>query len=340
LRLACDCWPRNTHLLTPPPIPPQSQPQGVEGSKWAHKTWYYSDQPSLQQLRELEAAHAARIAAVLRLEQQGGARPQPRAAEPNSSSSRGRGSSAAGLVTLKLSDNLLDGNTGCHEWEAGFVLAEFVFNHPAIFADRRCLDVGCGSGLVGLALHRVAAAAPVVLLDGDAAALANCERNMALNGVRAVVVDGFAAAADAPVACCHAQWEEAAPPREDDDDGLGQQFVRLPVFDVIVASDVLYDPAIVGPFVRLLAKLLRAAGGAAVAYIATTLRNPKTLQLFENTAAGRALALERLSAAELGGGAGAAPVAFQQAHALRTHRRKSVEGGATILLHRVTLAAS
>ncbi len=35
-------------------------------------------------------------------------------------------------VTLRLSVNLLEGDTGCHEWEAGFHLAEFVLNNPSL----------------------------------------------------------------------------------------------------------------------------------------------------------------------------------------------------------------
>lgn len=38
-----------------------------------------------------------------------------------------------GLVTLKLALNLFEGATGCHEWEAGFLLAEFVFSNARLF---------------------------------------------------------------------------------------------------------------------------------------------------------------------------------------------------------------
>ena len=39
----------------------------------------------------------------------------------------------AGCITLRLSRNLFEGSTGCHEWEAGFFLAEFVLSHPFMF---------------------------------------------------------------------------------------------------------------------------------------------------------------------------------------------------------------
>lgn len=38
-----------------------------------------------------------------------------------------------GLITLKLALNLFEGATGCHEWEAGFLLAEFVLSNPEVF---------------------------------------------------------------------------------------------------------------------------------------------------------------------------------------------------------------
>ena len=36
------------------------------------------------------------------------------------------------LMSLRLSENLFEGGTGCHDWEAGFLLAEFIKSHPDI----------------------------------------------------------------------------------------------------------------------------------------------------------------------------------------------------------------
>jgi hypothetical protein len=196
--------------------------------------------------------------------------------------------------------------------------------------------VGCGAGLAGLALHR-AGARLAVLADGDERAVVSCARNMALNGAAGVIAaadlaaaaavggrqGGAEGAAQAAVACCRLLWEEAAPPEEGERAGPD-----LPAFDVVVASDVLYDPSCVGAFVRLLSRLLRAGGGGgsgSVAYIATTLRNPATLRLFEDLAGAAGLELERLDA-------GPWAVAFQHAHALRDRGGEAT----TILLHRVT----
>ena len=37
-----------------------------------------------------------------------------------------------GLLALHLSRNLFEGGTGCHEWQAGFFLAEWVLSHPGL----------------------------------------------------------------------------------------------------------------------------------------------------------------------------------------------------------------
>jgi predicted nicotinamide N-methyase len=37
-----------------------------------------------------------------------------------------------GTITLRVSQNVLEGNTGCHQWEAGLFLAEHVLNHPEL----------------------------------------------------------------------------------------------------------------------------------------------------------------------------------------------------------------
>lgn len=37
-----------------------------------------------------------------------------------------------GAVTLRVSRNLFEGGTGCHEWEAGFFLSEIVLSNPSV----------------------------------------------------------------------------------------------------------------------------------------------------------------------------------------------------------------
>ena len=144
----------------------------------------------------------------------------------------------APTVTLHLALNLFEGSTGCHEWEAGFFLAEFVLGNPEKFRGKRCCELGAGAGVVGVALHRVGAKS-VELTDGDAATVRNLERNLGLNGIRCGAGDGSGSSSSGRcrVSCRVLSWEEAA---------------QGPLScDVLVGSDLLYDPAVIPTLVEI-----------------------------------------------------------------------------------------
>ena len=75
-----------------------------ETTSWCQKTYFYSDQrtPCLPLQAPSGSGHSSR----------------------------------EGLVTLRVSSNMLEGATGCATWEAGFTLAAFVLNNPALFQGR------------------------------------------------------------------------------------------------------------------------------------------------------------------------------------------------------------
>lgn len=82
---------------------------------WGHKTFAYLPHGTMEDVASQSSAEF--INAVVA---SGGAPAAP------------RGDGSCGLITLHLSDNLFEGSTGCHEWEAGFLLAEIVLNNPEI----------------------------------------------------------------------------------------------------------------------------------------------------------------------------------------------------------------
>ncbi|MEO8301053.1 MAG: methyltransferase [Rhizomicrobium sp.] len=65
-------------------------------------------------------------------------------------------------------------------WAGGQALARYVLDHPELVAGKRVLDIGTGSGLVGLAAIR-AGAASVLAADIDAFACAAVRLNAAAN---------------------------------------------------------------------------------------------------------------------------------------------------------------
>jgi predicted nicotinamide N-methyase len=115
-----------------------------------------------------------------------------------------------------------------YHWAGGTVLARHIFVHPEIVRRRRVLDLGTGSGIVGIAAAMCGAAA-VIAADTDANAIAAAQLNAAANGVSIETVDDDLT---------------AGPP---------------PEVDLILAGDLFYDEFLA---VRVLAflKRCRAAG--------------------------------------------------------------------------------
>lgn len=97
-------------------------------------------------------------------------------------------------------------------WASGQVLARYLLDHPELVRDRRVVDFGAGSGVAAIAATR-AGAARVVACDCDPSALDACRVNARLNGV---TLD-YATSLDS----------------------------ALPDCDVLLASDVLYEPALI-----------------------------------------------------------------------------------------------
>lgn len=43
---------------------------------------------------------------------------------------------------MRTSQNIFEGSTGCHEWDAGFALAEALLSRPELVRGKRCLELG------------------------------------------------------------------------------------------------------------------------------------------------------------------------------------------------------
>ncbi len=81
----------------------------------------------------------------------------------------------------------LTGRTGpppywAYRWAGGTVLARFLLDRPEIVRGKRVLDLGAGSGVVGIAAAR-AGATHVIAAEIDPKAVAAIALNAALNGV-------------------------------------------------------------------------------------------------------------------------------------------------------------
>lgn len=183
-----------------------------------------------------------------------------------------------GFVSLWCSQNIIAGSTGCHEWSAGLRMAEFCLSNPDLFRGKSCIELGCGTGVVGVALAR-AGASPLLLTDGNAEAVANCCRNLALNGVE-VQSEEDAHGTQVMQRVWDEDWSGTAAP------------------DVLLGADVMYDPgsfpALATCMKQLLQKPPPAGRQPPVGYFATQVRSEATTAVFRAEVARQGLALEVL----------------------------------------------
>ena len=83
-------------------------------------------------------------------------------------------------ITLSLSKNLFAGNTGAHEWTAGFKLAELAINEPGLVYNKTVLELGSGAGLAAVAMLR-SQPLRMILTDKSRESNDNLERNVREN---------------------------------------------------------------------------------------------------------------------------------------------------------------
>lgn len=151
---------------------------------------------------------------------------------------------------------------------------------------RCCLEIGCGAGMVGVALHR-AGAAHTILTDGNPGAVSNCRRNLLLNGLPllpeapllADISDGDAGSGSGSgsraqrwVECRQLCWEDGWPTTSTANVGSSvgdasameaQQAQQQGTPTVVLGADLLYDPTVIPVLLGLLKQVLSAAEAAA-----------------------------------------------------------------------------
>ncbi|XP_056406063.1 histone-arginine methyltransferase METTL23 [Hyla sarda] len=113
---------------------------------------------------------------------------------------------------------VLDSEYGMYVWPSAPVLAQYIWFHQALLTGKRVLEVGAGVSLPGIVAAKCGAA--VILSDSAALpqCLENCLRSCAQNNLSGVPVIGLT-------------WGEISP-----------DLLTLPPVDVILGSDVFYEP--------------------------------------------------------------------------------------------------
>ncbi|XP_041133154.1 protein-lysine N-methyltransferase EEF2KMT isoform X1 [Polyodon spathula] len=166
-----------------------------------------------------------------------------------------------------------EGTTGLVTWEAGLCLAEWALELPQVFKDRSVLELGSGVGLTGIALCKSCSPKRYTFSDCHPTVLQQLQSNVERNGL-AVRGNSVAdsSSAGVGVAVEGLDWET-----------VSQEQLQDLQADVVIASDVVYDPEIVCCLVGLLSKLLSCTVKDSIpeVYISSTIRNPETYSFFK-----------------------------------------------------------
>ncbi len=88
----------------------------------------------------------------------------------------------SGIRKLAEADEAFGNPYWAYHWGGGLALARHVLDHPEVVAGRRVLDLGAGSGLVGIAAMK-AGATSVIAADVDPYAIVAAGLNAEANGV-------------------------------------------------------------------------------------------------------------------------------------------------------------
>ncbi|KAJ3246524.1 hypothetical protein HDU78_006744 [Chytriomyces hyalinus] len=196
----------------------------------------------------------------------------------NSSCDQDTSSTQHDYITLEEQPQTISqGTTGLRTWPAALTLLMHLKIAPSEICGKRVLELGCGVGLVGIACA-LFGAAHVTLTDTAPSVLEAAERNCRTNGIHILPNGVTLSTAPKPIANVVAlDWETIANKELSD-------LVESVQADVIVASDVAYDPIIVPPLVRMLTAFVTRSVEPGIqtveALIATTRRSETTWQLF------------------------------------------------------------
>ena len=239
------------------------------------------------------------------------------------------GDRCAGVLRIASHVNMFAGSTGQYEWDAGYLLAEFILNSPALFEGRALVEIGCGTGMATIMMAQLrregmrhlgegdAGLPPIVCTDGDRDTVENCEQNLRLNGIDAHMVS-----------CSTWTWEEGM-------EGLRaadrERVMASGRAVVMVGADLLYDPEIIPVIVPLMAAFLKEAPAGSCVYLSTRRRSELTLEKFLRAVEAEAT-LQMVEEEAFWEASRSDPsfVGFQHVHSLDEAKRSR-----SIILHRI-----
>nr|XP_030140526.3 protein-lysine N-methyltransferase EEF2KMT isoform X1 [Taeniopygia guttata] len=189
-------------------------------------------------------------------------------------------------VSLCESTALISGGTtGLLTWEAALHLAQWALQNPGLFRDRTILELGSGIGFTGIAICKTCQPRTFIFSDCHPRVLRQLGENIQLNGFTPEPDVTWSIQTESQgqeVEGQNCQNPKVVVAELDWGSATEKQLLGLRA-DVVIAADVVYDPEIILALIGMLQKLStsRADRKAPEVFIASTIRNPDTHQLFQ-----------------------------------------------------------
>uniref|UniRef100_UPI00398EC2FA protein-lysine N-methyltransferase EEF2KMT n=1 Tax=Pristiophorus japonicus TaxID=55135 RepID=UPI00398EC2FA len=192
---------------------------------------------------------------------------------------------------IRLAENVAiisEGTTGLVTWEAALYFAEWAMENSEVFNCRTILELGSGIGLTGIAICKTCSPKQYIFSDSHLNVLQQLRKNILSNGllldsdtwnskdceVEAKSRNGSAESQSPKISVVGLEWAEVTK----------EQVAELQP-DIIIATDVVYDPEVFLCLVSALKKLLIDTSSekmkSSVVYLASTIRNPETYHQFK-----------------------------------------------------------
>ncbi|THV06587.1 hypothetical protein K435DRAFT_743723 [Dendrothele bispora CBS 962.96] len=213
-------------------------------------------------------------------------------------------------ITLHESLNLIEsGTTGLRTWPASHRLGQYLINHPDLVRNARILELGSGIGFLGIILATLqklndsSGAAQnrdrcIWLTDVNEDVLSQCHRNLQL--------DCNLSSTYSAVHYRTLDWSDALSPDTIPLTKLLQDEIDP---NLVLGTDIVFDPSLVPPLAALLGLVLRSGSGSEkvinhndstttsnlrekLALIALTVRNRETFELFLQAIKDQGLSVE------------------------------------------------
>ncbi|KAK5577929.1 hypothetical protein RB653_002877 [Dictyostelium firmibasis] len=170
---------------------------------------------------------------------------------------------------------------GMTTWGAAYQLSDFILSNQNLFINQKILELGSGTGLVGIILDFIKPLKKLILTDYSPKVLKNLKVNMELNNIEIedLINDD----------------EKVNDVNKDDNNKINQvrvldweiedlnilnNYSGLNDSNIILGADIVYEPSLCKYLVSILYFLLERNDNS-VAYISSTIRNQSTFSIFQ-----------------------------------------------------------